>query len=307
MFKCPYCNQDSYAKTSKKNGKFESWEAVRRHTSKCKSNTGEYFIDLNVGLIHKSQIDTLSENIKSNKRDIINSFGKHKPIDKNHVSSLRFNDEFLLDQIQEFYKLNKRLPTSKDFRLNKQYTNSTVFFDHFGSWNNALILAGFEPINIKNTDEELINKIIEFFILNKRIPTRREILPSSSIYQKRFGSWNKAIIKAGFEPDYNDGFGIRTIAKDGRLYRSKAEAYFVDTFLYGKHKYEYERKYDNHNKYYDFYLPDLNLYIELDGELRPQVIQEKIQINKEENKNLLVIKTKNIYSKKELKDFIKSV
>ena len=51
-------------------------------------------------------------------------------------------------------------------------------------------------------------------------------------------------------------------------------------------------------------MPDLDLYIELDGALRPEIMQEKITINKQENKNFIVIKTSEIYNKKELHDFL---
>ena len=56
MFKCPYCQQDSYAKSSKKKGKFESWKAVKGHSSYCVKSTGEYFIDTNEGPIHFNEV-----------------------------------------------------------------------------------------------------------------------------------------------------------------------------------------------------------------------------------------------------------
>ena len=250
MFKCPYCNQDSYAKTSKKKGKFESWESVRRHVSKCKLNTGEYFIDLIAGLIHETTINNLPNKISARKSDILKSFNNHKPINKNYISSLLFDKSKLLDQIKEFYIKNNRIPAIREFkRINPNVADSVTFIRHFGSWNNAI----------------------------------------------------KA---AGFEPNYNNGYGKRTIARDGVLYRSKVEAYFVDNYLYGKYTYEYENKYDNHNKYYDFYIKELDLYIEIAGGLNPENIQQKILINREENKNLLVIFSDSIYSKQELKEFL---
>ncbi len=162
------------------------------------------------------------------------------------------------------------------------------------------------------TKESIIQNIKDFVKVNNRISCYRDFdtkhssidYISSNSIKTYFGTFNEAIKAAGFEPDYNDGFGIRTVAKDGRLYRSKAEAYFVDNFLYGKYKYEYERKYDNHNKYYDFYLPELDLYIELDGHCRPNVINDKIVINNNENKKLLIIDTNQLYHKKYLTQFM---
>lgn len=49
---CPYCGQNSYAKSSNKSGNFASWKDVRAHTSRCSKNTGEYTIDEFYGSIH---------------------------------------------------------------------------------------------------------------------------------------------------------------------------------------------------------------------------------------------------------------
>ncbi len=243
-YNCPYCNTDSYAKSSRQKGKkFESWVPVQGHVAKCLYNNKEYFIDELAGPIHYSTIidkDTksLPIQIKSKFKHIVGVFKKRNINTGNHVNT--YSIEYLLSCIKEFYKLHNRIPSYIEFQNNK---------------------------------------------------------PGSGVYQYRFGSWNNAIKAAGFEPNYNDGFGTRTYSKDGILYRSQAEAYFVDNYLYGKYTYEYERKYDNHNKYYDFYIKELNLYIELDGNCRPEIILDKIIINKQENKNLIVIKTNDIYKK----------
>ena len=252
MFKCPYCHQDSYAKSSKKKGKFESWDSVRHHLVHCKFKTGEYCIDLINGPIHIDSIKNIKYTkclkLDSRLSDFKKCFKRRGLDSGSHV--LIYTKECLLNLIKEFYRNHNRIPQYRDFN--------------------------------KNT-----------------------LLPGGATYQRHFGSWNNAIKAAGFEPDINNGFGIKTIAKDGILYRSKSEAYFVDTFLYEKYDYEYEPEYDNSNKFYDFYIKELDLYIELDGECRPpEIIEEKIQINKQENKNLLVIRTKDIYNKKELKEFM---
>ena len=99
---------------------------------------------------------------------------------------------------------------------------------------------------------------------------------------------------ASFEPN-NDGFGNRTKALDNILYRSWFEATFVNKWLYNKEEYIYELKYpDPYIFLYDFYLPKRDLYIEIDGELRPETILNKIRVNKKLKRNLLVLKTKEI-------------
>lgn len=145
---------------------------------------------------------------------------------------------------------------------------------------------------------ELLEELQLFVKINNKIPSLRDFQyhrPDATTFQNHFGSWNKAIEAAGLIADYNDGFGTRTIAKDNILYRSKAEAYFVDNYLYGKFKYEYEKPYGNGWKY-DFYLPEKDLYIEIDGELRPERIKEKIDFNRSMNRNFRIIKTSEIYT-----------
>lgn len=150
------------------------------------------------------------------------------------------------------------------------------------------------------TKQDILNLIKQFKKTHGRIPSYREIdsssdFPSMWLVSKYFGSLNKAIEAAGFEPNIQNGFGIDTYGLDGHLYRSRAEAYFADNFLYGKYKYVIEPKYpEPHNKFYDWYIEELDLYIELDGGLRPQVIQEKIEINKSLNRNLAIIPTSNL-------------
>lgn len=161
------------------------------------------------------------------------------------------------------------------------------------------------------TDEKLLEYIVEFHQINNRIPQKREFealskegkSPCTAVYSTRFGSWNKAIELASLTADYNDGFGNKTKGLDGHIYRSKAEAYFCDNFLYNKYDYLIEPKYDNEYKFYDWYIPALDLYIELDGSLRPDTIKDKIQINQQLNKNLLIIPVDSIYSKQQLQDF----
>ena len=59
-------------------------------------------------------------------------------------------------------------------------------------------------------------------------------------------------------------YGIPKVAKDGVRYRSTFEADFVNKFLYNKNiLYEYEKNYPNSKCKCDFYLTDLELWVEL--------------------------------------------
>ena len=148
------------------------------------------------------------------------------------------------------------------------------------------------------------NNIIEafqkFYNIHSRVPQTREYLnfdylPCYEPVAFHFGSWNKGIIAAGLEPNENDGFGTRIKGLDGILYRSKYETDFSNSWLFNKEEYIYELKYPKpYNLYYDFYLPKRNLYIEIDGGIRPEQIKKKIEINNKLFKFLLVIKGEEI-------------
>lgn len=155
-------------------------------------------------------------------------------------------------------------------------------------------------INIKYSDKDLIYYIQKFVKNNNKIPISRDFkknpnYPHEITYEVRFGSWNKAIEAAGFEPNINSGYGLSTLANDNHLYRSRLEANFADKFLHNKYKYIIEPRYPKpYNKIYDWYISELDLYIELDGGIRPEVIKEKIEINKKLNRKLLVVIPKDL-------------
>ena len=209
----------------------------------------------------------------------------------------------IIEAIKSFYEINGKLPIKTDFVYTK--TNYNQVRKYFGTWNNAIIAAGFEPKYVHKSNwskEEILSSIQSFYKENSRVPQLREFknsnlkYPASATVQRHFGSWNKAIEAAGFEANYNEGLGIKTVGKDGVLYRSQAEAYFVDTYLYGKYNYEYELPYGN-GWLYDFYIKELDLYVELTYGLKPELIKEKIEFNKVNNINCRVINSDELYSK----------
>ena len=168
------------------------------------------------------------------------------------------------------------------------------------------IILTFKKDKFFYTKDEIINCIQSFYKEHSRIPQARDFsnttkYPNATTVITHFDTWNNAIKIAGFEPKLFTVYNSQIKADDGQIYRSNLESDFVNKFLFKKHDYIYEPKYDNSNKRYDFYLPNLDLYIEVDGQIRhPSIMQEKIRINKEENKKLLILTSKEIYSNKEI-------
>lgn len=208
----------------------------------------------------------------------------------------------LLKILKDFSIKNNKSPTKNDFRLDKTLPHPSLFEKRFGSWNNALEAAGLSINNRHNYYNKtiLIDIILDYIAATGELPTIRNFKYSSSCI-RHFGSLNAAIQAAGFEPNIQNGFGVDTYGLDGHLYRSQAEAYFADNFLYGRYEYIVEPKYPKpYNRYYDWYIPELDLYIELDGGLRPETTLEKIKLNEQLGKNVVFYNTDEIYNMKTL-------
>lgn len=142
--------------------------------------------------------------------------------------------------------------------------------------------------------EEIKQSFIRFFLENGKSPTSRDCyytyyLPTDYRCKELFGTYNNAVVYSGLEPNKQSGYGLITTALDNNKYRSNLEAIFVNKYLLNKFTYEYEKPYPNWFRVSDFYLPEKDLYIEVAGGLRPEVIKEKIKFCVDNNLNLLVV------------------
>lgn len=80
----------------------------------------------------------------------------------------------------------------------------------------------------KYTNDDLLKKILDFYQANGRIPLKREFNMHRE-YKSRFGSWNAAIRKCGFNPN-PELFAHKFKAKDGHLCDSFSEM-VIDNWL----------------------------------------------------------------------------
>lgn len=297
MYKCPYCKLKSY----------EKFRSLVSHVSLCSKNDNTYYLDTIYGAIHYTEcLNTrlLREkypNIKATSRNIRKKFQKF--LDSDLVFNRKFTKIDCINAIKQFENKYFKVPRIYDFQLHKISPSTDTVCKLFGTWNNALIESGYKPY-LEISKEDCICGIQLFFKQNGRVPNTREskdipYIPSQITMIKLFGSWNKAIEAAGYTPNEINAFGIPTVAKDGVKYKSQAEAYFVNKFLYGKYQYEYEKPYGNGWKY-DFYLPEKDLYIELTAYLDPQRMQDKIDFNIRKNINFKVIDIEDIYKKENM-------
>lgn len=120
-------------------------------------------------------------------------------------------------KVSEFYKKHQRIPVRREM----EHIN-TIARRYFGTWNSFITAAGFKP-NVTKTRAEVKAELFElvraFHSTHGRIPMRREFSAKATSIGRYFGSWNKFIAAAGFDP--ND----RRIPSKGKLKNSLVKFY----------------------------------------------------------------------------------
>ncbi|WP_312908485.1 homing endonuclease associated repeat-containing protein [Natronosalvus caseinilyticus] len=114
------------------------------------------------------------------------------------------SEEALIDDIKRLKKRFGRPPKQKE--MDKFGTfNSGTYRYRFGSWNNAILKAGFEPRTKSSgvSDEELLSELKQLNEDLDRIPRRDDITEHSKyslhLYDSRFGGVVKSLEEAGIE------------------------------------------------------------------------------------------------------------
>lgn len=104
----------------------------------------------------------------------------------------------------------------------------------------------------------------------------------ASSCRKYFGSWNKAMLAAGIVPNTQNLLRKRIRCTDGHLADSLSER-ILDDCLY-KHGIQHERhkRYPEGKYTCDFYLPELNLWVEYFGLFGSKGIYNKVVGRKRE-------------------------
>lgn len=149
----------------------------------------------------------------------------------------QYTDNELLEFIRQFNEKNGRPPTENDFNNDRRYPSVPTYQKRFGSWNNAIEIAGLPKRKItkeKHSDEKLLRFPIIFYEKNGRPPTERDFCnnpeyPSSSCYYRRFGSWNNALKLVGLDTDSMIRKGIiKNARQKGRLFEICVLEHFIE-------------------------------------------------------------------------------
>lgn len=119
-----------------------------------------------------------------------------------HVSG-RIPDEVLLEELRRLAQATHRPPKLNEMRSRGKYAGTT-YIEHFGSWNNALRVAGFEARYKSKqplSEEELLDDLRDLADNLGHPPTKQEILDhgkhSPTTYMRRFGGLEEARLRAG--------------------------------------------------------------------------------------------------------------
>lgn len=112
--------------------------------------------------------------------------------------------------LNEIHRLRDELgciPTSHDIL---QYSDRSIrsYTERFGSWNDALRKAGYQPTSFRHIDDEdLIDEIHRLHDLLRQVPKIEHMNElgkfGTSTYDVRFGSWTEAVRTAGYRPRRN--------------------------------------------------------------------------------------------------------
>lgn len=145
-------------------------------------------------------------------------------------------------------------------------------------------------VNNEEYKEIIIDKIKEFYKINERIPFKQEMWGIYNSVRRIFGTWNNAIIAAGFKPNPVK-FANKYIAKDGHKCDSMAEKIIDDWLFAKKIKHEIKVPYHYQHMTSDFKINDT--YVEFFGLLGQNEKYDRLAKEKEtycREKNLKVIK-----------------
>ncbi len=159
------------------------------------------------------------------------------------------------------------------------------------------------------TKKQIIKKIKEFYQNKKRIPLKEEFYHRSAARSK-FGSWNKAIKAAGFDPN-PVLFAKKHKARDGHHCDSFTEK-IIDDWL-SDHKIKHRRHVpypQNSSLTADFIIKNRIIeFFGLSGEIKTydKLKRKKQKICQKNNIKLIEIYPKDIYPKNKLQKILKKL
>lgn len=207
-----------------------------------------------------------------------NEFLIHLGLPTNKRFTPRKTDEEMLEDLLMIADEVGRAPIADDLIGRDGVCGKGTYNLRFGTWTNALKLAGIKPTWCPVSDDELIDELRRFYNEHGRSPTTRDKLAYGwATFQVRFGGWNSAPTAAGI-PHNENIYGTRTVGKDGITYDSISESIIADWM------YDNGIKYESHVPYFSKLIADFRVgekcYIEFFGMARIPEYAERMNIKR---------------------------
>jgi len=120
------------------------------------------------------------------------------------MSKRKFTNEYLINGLKELGSTLGRTPKVDDLKTCDYLPKHKTFAKYFGSWNNALLKAGFDLNMVKNySKESIISEVKEFYSKNGRSPYYNELSFSNVIISHFWSSWDEMIKDLGLPTNRN--------------------------------------------------------------------------------------------------------
>jgi hypothetical protein len=119
--------------------------------------------------------------------------------------SIKYSDREMIKWLRMKAKELGRTPVQEEIRKDKRLPSSLTFHKHFGSYRNALKIAGLKPKPIGYDCQEILKLIKKKAQELGRVPKMKEVnsdpnMPSTEVYRRCFGTFTAAVRKAGYTP-----------------------------------------------------------------------------------------------------------
>lgn len=118
------------------------------------------------------------------------------------MAKRRYTDEFLIMKLKEYAASIKKTPTHAEFEKDSSVPSAKSYTKRFGTWNNAIELAGLKSNAIRKfTKEEIIQDALDFYEKEKRSPHYNELRYSKDLIKKYWRGWAAFLLDIGLPPN----------------------------------------------------------------------------------------------------------
>ena len=115
----------------------------------------------------------------------------------------KYSNDWLLKKLVDFAEKIGHTPTTIEIDAALDMPSSDMYRKRFSSYESALRMAKLELPFSEQENDALLKLLWDYGQRIGRVPSKRDVdkepsLPSSALFMKRFGSFKKAILAAGF-------------------------------------------------------------------------------------------------------------